>query len=326
MLSILNAVLADGSKANLWLILYQVAFLIVAALVLTLILLPKRKKAIQPATKPKQADKKVDQKSKKPQPKQEKATAVATQAAVVVETPPTTEQTVVNPVTVVVERPVAIDSPIVETKHEPSPVEVEPKTIVVEKIVEVEKPVIVEKVVEKAVVLGEESVEAGILRYDRSFEARLIQSTDEVKHWYTEIKNELLAYKGCKARMSWKRETFKANKQVVAMLVYRGNTLCLFVPLQYADYADNKDIETTDLPTYADTPIFIRLKNDKRVRIAKELITTVMQQAQVVRKLGYISEDFYVPYEGILELINKGLVRREIRTSADESIFDSHNN
>ena len=207
---------------------------------------------------------------------------------------------------------VVVEVPIVEEIPQPAPVAAESQTVVVERIVEVAKPVIV----------GEESVEAGILRYDKSFEARLIQSDDEIKHWYTEIKNELLSYKTCKARMSWKRETFKANKQVVAMLVYRGNTLCLFVPLNYADYAENKEIETTDLPTYADTPVMIRLKNEKRKKTALELITKVMEQAQVVRKPGYVSEDFYVPYEGILELINRGLIKREIRTAQDEIIFD----
>ena len=266
MLNILNAVLADGKQANLGFILFQVAFLIVAALVLTLILLPKRKKATQTVTKVEPA---VTTESE--------STVVAAQA------------------TVVAQPAVKVIQPVI-----------------VEKIVEIAKPVIV----------GEESVEAGRLRYDKSFEARLIQSDDEIKHWYTEIKNELLSYKTCKARMSWKRETFKANKQVVAMLVYRGNTLCLFVPLNYADYADNKEIETTDLPTYAETPVMIRLKNEKRKKTAIELISKVMEQAQVVRKPGYISEDFYVPYEGILELINKGLIRREIRAAIDEAIFD----
>ena len=178
------------------------------------------------------------------------------------------------------------------------------------------KPQVVE-----TILIGEESVEAGRLRYDKSFEARLIQSDDEVKHWYTEIKNELLSYKTCKGRMSWKRETFKAKKEVVAKLVYRGNTLCLFVPLKAEDYPDHKDIESTDWPTYEDTPVFIRLKNEKRVRIAKVLIGKVMAERDITRG-SHISEDFFVPYEGIVELINKGLIKREIRDVADEAIFD----
>ena len=212
--------------------------------------------------------------------------------------------------------------PVVEEK----PVVVE-KPIVVEKPVIVEKPIVVEKVVEK-VVVEENSVEAGRLRYDKSFEARLIQSDDEVKHWYTEIKNLLLSYKTCKSRISWKRETFKANKQVVAMLVYRGKKLCLFLSLKPSEYVNEKyDTEdASDTPIYAETPVMIRLKNEKRVKIAKELIETVMKQKKVVPNPYYISDDFYVPYEGILELINKGLIKREIKTSSEEAIFDRGKN
>ena len=186
---------------------------------------------------------------------------------------------------------------------------------------------VIEKVIEKpveTVVIGEESVEASRLRYDKSFEAKLIQSEDEVKHWYTEIKNELLSYKGCKGRISWKRETFKAKKEVVAKLVFRGNTLCLFVPLKTSDYVNGKEIEdASNLPVYEDTPVMIRIKNEKRKRIALELINAVMAEREILHG-SHVSEDFYVPYEGVLELINRGLIKREIKTVDDEAIFEKN--
>ena len=205
-----------------------------------------------------------------------------------------------------------------------------PEPVVVEKVVEVPaEPVVVEKVIERVVekpvetvLIGEESYDAGRLRYDKSFEARLIQSDDEVKHWYTEIKNELLSYKTCRSRISWKRETFKAQKNVVAKLVFRGNTLCLFLPLNPSDYVDNKYIEdASKMPVYEDTPVMVRLKNEKRKRFALELIGKVMTDRGILHG-AHQSEDFYVPYEGVLELINRGLIKREIKTVEDEAIFD----
>lgn len=226
-------------------------------------------------------------------------------------------------------------------EEQPEPVVVER---VVEKIVEVPVEKVVEKVVEvpveqpvqesvvvetkqvvETVVIGEETYEAGRLRYDKSFEAKFIQSDDDVKHWYTEIKNELLSYKGCKGRISWKRETFKAKKEVVAKLVFRGNTLCLFVPLNVADYADNKEIEdASNLPVYEETPVMIRIKNEKRKRMALDLIAKVMTERGVLHGMRK-TEDFYVPYEGVLELINRGLIKREIKSVEDEAIFDRDN-
>ena len=170
-------------------------------------------------------------------------------------------------------------------------------------------------------IVEEESV-TSVLRYDRSFMARLIQSEDEIKYWYTDIKNELLSYKGVKGRMSWKRETFKCGgKLVLAKLAYRGKVLCIFLPLNPADYGEEYPVENaSDKTCYEDTPLMIRLKNSKRMDLARELINTVMERNKMVR-VKHESVDYYVPYEGILDLINKGLAKRNIRTSEDEAIF-----
>lgn len=175
------------------------------------------------------------------------------------------------------------------------------------------------------IVIAEESVEAGILRYNKSFTARFIQSDDEIKQWYTEIKNEMLSYKKAKSRISWKRETFKVGKDVFAKLSYRGKTLCLFLPLNIADYVDSsfplEDVSNT--PSNEDTPVMLRLKSNRRIKIAKKLIVQIMEQRGIVR-IERISEDYYLPYEGIVELINKGLIKRKIKTVASETIFNQN--
>lgn len=179
-----------------------------------------------------------------------------------------------------------------------------------------------EEPIHETILLGEETVEAGKLRYDRSFMARLIQSEDEVKHWYTEIKNKLLSFKKVKGRISWKRETFKASKDVVAKLAYRGKTLCLFLPLNTADYSDSKYTleDVSNVPSFVDTPAMIRVKNEKHARQALELIAISMGKLGI-KDMPHVSVDYYVPYEGVVELINKGLIKREIKSSQDEAIF-----
>ena len=144
------------------------------------------------------------------------------------------------------------------------------------------------------------------MRYDKSFTARLIQSDDEIKHWYTDLKNELLSYKGVKGRVSWKRETFKCGgKLVLAKLAYRGKRLCLFLPLNLSDYSEIYHVEdASDMSCYEDTPLMVRFKNPKRVEIAKDLIAKVMEQNGIIR-IPRDSVDYYVPYEGIVELIKK---------------------
>ena len=74
-----------------------------------------------------------------------------------------------------------------------------------------------------------------IIKYNKSFTAKIIQSSDEVKAYYSEIKNELLSYKGVKSRMSWKGETFYAGRVTYAKLCVRGKCLSLFLALNPKD-------------------------------------------------------------------------------------------
>ncbi|MCH5159337.1 MAG: hypothetical protein J1F66_00620 [Clostridiales bacterium] len=173
------------------------------------------------------------------------------------------------------------------------------------------------------IVVEEESYE-GRLRYDRSFNARIIQADDKTKSWYTDVKNVLLSYKKVHGRISWKRETFKCSKAVVAKLAFRGNTLCLLLPLKLEEYADSKYKleDVSKAPSNADTPAMLRLKNDKSVKQALELIEEVMDDLGIDKDKKYVPEDFYVPYEGVFELIKKGLIKREIKTAADEAVFN----
>ena len=173
------------------------------------------------------------------------------------------------------------------------------------------------------IIIEEESVEAGRLRYDRSFTARLIQSEDDVKFWYNDIKNEILNYKKSKCRMSWKRETFKVGKIVVAKLSFRGKTLCLFLPLDVTEFVDSKyQLEdVSDTPSNFDTPAMYRIKSAKRAKYAVELVAMAMERMGIER-IEREAEDYYMPYEGIVELIKKGLAKRDIKFAADEAIFD----
>ncbi len=176
----------------------------------------------------------------------------------------------------------------------------------------------------------EDSVEGGTLRYNRSFTARMIQSDDAAKRWYTLIKNQLLNYNKVKARMSWKKESFRVagsavqggEARTVALLSHRGKTLCLFLPLKPEELEDSKyKIESAGKGSYKETPCLYRIKNEKRMRYALELIDTVMEKLGV-KRIERESEDFYLPYEGTVELIEKGLIKRVIKSRRDEAIFD----
>lgn len=166
-----------------------------------------------------------------------------------------------------------------------------------------------------ALVLPEEdeTQEMGV-RYDRSFTAKLIQSTDEVKEWYGEIKNHLLSYKKVRARTSWGRESYRVGRDCVARLIIKGKTLCVLLAIIPQSCQDTKyKIEDlADLTSCKDTPCLYRIKSKRKLNYAKELIDIIMAEYNVATIKNREDLDYYLPYEGTLNLIKKGLIKRKI--------------
>ena len=175
---------------------------------------------------------------------------------------------------------------------------------------------IVEEVVNE-VAAAEERVETrtvlpfdrNAVQYIRSFTAKLIQSNDEVKGWYAELKNELLSYKKVKSRISWKRESFRLGRKNVVRFAFRGKTLCVYFALNPNEFDGTKyKVEAVEVASYADTSCMYRIKNGRRVRYAKELIAVLMSGLETERT-ERAAEDYYLPYEDTEPLIEKGLIK-----------------
>ena len=153
--------------------------------------------------------------------------------------------------------------------------------------------------------------------YNKSFTAHVIQSDDVTKQRYSEIKNELLSYSKVHARASWKYETFSYSRKPIAKLVFRGKTLCLFLSLNATDYIEKYSVEdATELSSkYAATPLLIRLKNNKRMKIAKLLIGEAMNQMGIEPLPEHAYVDYRVDYVETEDLVEKGLVKRNNKTN-----------
>ena len=157
------------------------------------------------------------------------------------------------------------------------------------------------------------------VRYDKSFEAKLIQSSAQVKAWYRALKEELLSYKKVSVRRSWQHEAFRLGRGPVAKLVIRGKTLRLYLALDPAAYEGGKYLveDASEHTKFEKTPLLYRIKNDRRCRYAKELIAEAIARAGGERGEAYLdAED--IPYEETAALIERGLVRIvEVRRRTD---------
>lgn len=248
------------------------------------------------------------------------------------------------PVIKVVMAPPAVDD--AEPEEEPEPVP-EPAPVIAEQPVEEEKPEVEETPAEVVpepapapapapvhepapVVAAEEDeddddddgsvyVTEGQekVRYDRSMTAKLIQLKDEPKEWYSQIKNELLSYQKVKDRMSWKKETFRLGRMTVARLVVRGKTLCLMLAVEPQGFVGTKYAieDVSGVASNSDTPSQYRIKSGRRAKYAKELIGVFMRELGVRKDPAFEAQDYFLPYEGTMGLMERGLVKRIVTES-----------
>ncbi len=149
------------------------------------------------------------------------------------------------------------------------------------------------------------------VRYDRSFEARVIQLDETSKDFYSQIKNEILSYPKVKSRMSWRHETYRLGRVTVAKMQCRGRTLCLYLAIDPALLADTKYLveNVGDVKKNANTPCLYRIKNERRCRYSKQLIEQ-MFAAMGIGKADEQNVDYKVPYEPLNDLLARGLVKR----------------
>ncbi len=159
-----------------------------------------------------------------------------------------------------------------------------------------------------------------VIRYSRSFTARVIQAPDFLKNYYSEIKNELMSYALVKSRISWKHDAFNRGRLQLAKLVVRGKSLCLYLALDPAAYEVEKyhQIDQSGKNAYAKVPMMVRIKSDLGLRKAKFLISEMMANYDIergeVEDLDYAS---WYAYKDTKTLIEEKLIK-ELETPEEE--------
>lgn len=142
------------------------------------------------------------------------------------------------------------------------------------------------------------------VRYIRSFTAKLCQANDLVKERYNLLKNELMSYKKVKSRKSWNYETFRLGAPVIAKIAIIGKTLSLYLALSPQDFVDSKYTfkDVSAVKKYSAVPMRLKIKSNRSVRCAKELISVMAEQNGWTR-LNLQEVDYYPEYRTTEDLI-----------------------
>ena len=147
------------------------------------------------------------------------------------------------------------------------------------------------------------------LRLLKSFIAKLSQTDDVAKAYYNELKNYILSYKGTHSRISWHYDAVKLGKEhMILKFSIRGKTLCVYYALDVKELGSKYKVEHAKSRKYKDTPCQYRIKNDRRVQYAKELMDMVMSRIDAVQgAIGH--KDYALPRKSSKELREQGLIK-----------------
>lgn len=112
------------------------------------------------------------------------------------------------------------------------------------------------------------------VRYTLGFEAKLRAADDEVKARYNELIGEFKQFKGVKVKTSFRQQRIYKGRKTLAIMLFRGKTLCVAFALDPKQYAETKyrGIDKSDKKRFEKTPMLYKLTSVRRMEYAKYLI------------------------------------------------------
>lgn len=154
---------------------------------------------------------------------------------------------------------------------------------------------------------------ANMMKYNRSFIARIIQSTDDQKSYYGRVKTALLSYAKVNSNLSWSSERFNKGRDTIARFKIRGKTLCLYLALDPHDYPYSVYFQTdvSNNKSLHGTPMMVKIKSPLGAKKAIRLVDEMLAKLNGVKRNKVLERDYAAmyPYETIEELIEDGLVK-----------------
>ena len=141
------------------------------------------------------------------------------------------------------------------------------------------------------------------------FLAKLSQASAELKDYYNELKNYVLSFEKVNSRVSFYYDAINNGRNPILRFAIRGKTLCLFMATSVEKYEGSKyKVEKTKNSRFKDYECLYRIKNERRMRYAKDLILDIMKSLNLSKTKDYHSE-YRIPYEDNARLLAKGLIK-----------------
>ena len=216
------------------------------------------------------------------------------------------------PVVIVAEEPCE-EQPVEEAAEETveeQPVEEVVEEQPVEEVVESAAEQPVEEEIAAAIVPGFEEIGDGkymdaetglVIRLKKSFTAKMKQSEEKVKEYYSALKNELVSYKRINSNVSWHGDRFNFGRDTVAKMNIVGKTLGLYLALDPNDEEFKTTVyhqkDVSKQKAYEHTPFMVKVKSDAAVKKAIRLVVALAGKLETEKEENFVETDYTKEYE-----------------------------
>ncbi|MBQ8428893.1 MAG: hypothetical protein IJX30_02230 [Clostridia bacterium] len=140
-----------------------------------------------------------------------------------------------------------------------------------------------------------------VIRLKKSFTAKLKQSEEKVKEYYSALKNELVSYKKINSNVSWHGDRFNYGRDTVAKINIVGKTLGLYLALDPNDQEEFKPTvyhqkDVSAQKAYEHTPFMVKVKSDAAVKKAVRLIVALAAKLATEKEENFVETDYVAEY------------------------------
>ena len=166
-----------------------------------------------------------------------------------------------------------------------------------------------------------------VIRLKKSFTAKLKQSEEDVKSYYSQIKNELNSFKKINSNVSWHGDRFNFGRDTVAKMNICGKTLCLYLALDPNDAEFKSTVyhqkDVGNQKAYESTPFMVKIKSDAAAKKAVRLVSALADKLATEKTDGFAEVDYVqeYAYETTKKLYEEGFIKATKEKKVDLNKF-----
>ena len=136
----------------------------------------------------------------------------------------------------------------------------------------------------------------------KSFAVKMFETDPIILERYNELKNYIMSFKKIKSRVSNTADTFNIGREQLFKLSTSGKSLKLYLNLDVNKIESRFNIiDQGDVKSYEQVPAFLRIKSNRAMKYAYELIDRVISKCDLAKNPKYVPQDYIAELKQIAE-------------------------